>query len=215
METIPFSVSGRAVGFSPVGTFIDLGMIDGREALRVVKDPAVQAVDEPTYAKLPDAGFQDGTIEVAVMSRLLPDAPDYARGFIGVAFRIGEEDERFEGIYLRPTNGRCGDPVRRNRAIQYFSYPGYKFDRLRAECPGVYEGAADIGLDEWITMRIVVSGGGARLYLNGAERPSLVVDDLKHGAGTAGGIGLWVDIGTEGYFADLRLHAILRERSPS
>jgi hypothetical protein len=31
------------------------------------------------------------------------------------------------------------------------------------------------------------------------------VNDLKHGADISGGIGLWVDVGTEGYFTDLRV----------
>jgi hypothetical protein len=31
----------------------------------------------------------------------------------------------------------------------------------------------------------------------------LIVNDLKHGANAAGAIGLFVDIGTEGYFKDL------------
>ena len=36
-----------------------------------------------------------------------------------------------EGIYVRPTNARADDRLRRNRSTQYFSYPGYDFDRLR------------------------------------------------------------------------------------
>ena len=40
-----------------------------------------------------------------------------------------------EGIYVRPTNARADDRLRRNRSTQYFSYPGYDFDRLRREAP--------------------------------------------------------------------------------
>ena len=32
--------------------------------------------DENTYAKLKDFSFHNGTIEVKMLSRLLPDAPD-------------------------------------------------------------------------------------------------------------------------------------------
>ena len=32
-----------------------------------------------------------------------------------------------------------------------------------------------------------------------------VVKDLKKGENTEGGVGLWVDIGTEGFFKDLKI----------
>jgi len=191
--------------FQPVNTFINAAALDGTQAIRVTKDPAITEVDEPTFARLVDSDFKDGRIEVNVMSRLLPDAPDFARGFIGVTFRINESNSSFEGIYIRPTNGRAEDQLRRNRSIQYFSYPNFKFDRLRNEASGVYETYADMGLNEWIKFCVEVKGEKARLYLNDSKQPALVVNDLKHGSDRSGGIGLWVDIGTEGYFADLRI----------
>lgn len=140
-----------------------------------------------------------------VYSRLLADAPDYARGFIGVTFRINENNSEFEGIYVRPTNGRCEIQSRRNSSTQYFSYPDYKFDRFRKEAQGMYESYVDIGLDEWINLKIEVDGKQAKLYVNGVIQPTLIVNDLKHGKDTSGAIGLWVDIGTEGYFRDLKI----------
>jgi hypothetical protein len=178
----------------------------GNEAIKVLKDPTVQAVDEPTFVRIKGVDFTNGTIEVKVLSRLLKNAPESARGFIGVAFRINEHNNKYESIYIRPTNGRATDQVRRNHAIQYYSYPDYKFDRLRKEASERYESYADMGLDEWITMRIVVSGQTATLFLNNASQPSLIVNDLKHGPNASGGIGLWVEVGTEGYFRDLRVY---------
>ena len=136
---------------------------------------------------------------------MLKNAPAFARGFIGVAFHIDEQNSKFEGIYIRPTNGRSDDQLRRNHSIQYFSYPDYKFDRLRKEAEGVYESYADMGLDEWITMRIEVKGKRAKLFLNENKQPSLIVNDLKLGENLQGSIGLWVETGTEGYFADLKI----------
>ncbi len=178
----------------------------GKNALRVVKDSTVQAVDEPTFVRIKGIDFRNGTIEVKVLSRLLKNAPESARGFIGVAFRIDATNTKYESIYIRPTNGRAIDQVRRNHAIQYYAYPDYKFDRLRQEAPERYESYADMGLNEWITMRIVVSGQTAKLFLNDANQPSLLVNDLKHGPNASGGIGLWVEFGTEGYFRDLRIY---------
>ena len=146
-----------------------------------------------------------------MLSKLLADAPDFARGFIGVAFRIDENNAKFECLYIRPTNGRAEVQLRRNAATQYFSYPDFKFDRLRKESPGEYESYADMGLDEWIDIKIKVQGEKAKLYLNGSKQPVLVVNDLKHGAGTAGAIGLWVDVGTEGYFTEVVTIQLLPE----
>jgi hypothetical protein len=95
--------------------------------------------------------------------------------------------------------------LRRSRSTQYFSYPDFKFDRLRNEAPGKYESYADMRLNEWIQIKVEVQGENAKLYLNGNSRPVLAVNDLKHGADDSGGIGLWVDVGTEGYFTDLRI----------
>lgn len=179
--------------------------IGTQNAIRVVKDDSVKAFDEPTFAKLKDVKFKNGTIEARVLSRLLKDAPESARGFIGIAFRIDELNSKFECLYIRPTNGRIGIQLRRNRTTQYFSYPDFKFDRLRKEAPGEYESYADIGLDEWINLRIEVSGARAKLFINAGKQPVLIVNDLKHGPDLSGAVGLWVEFGTEGYFADLRI----------
>lgn len=191
--------------FRPINTFINAVRMDGRQAIHVTKDPVITEVDEPTFARLIGSDFRNGIIEVTVLSRLLEDAPDFARGFIGVAFRIDETNSKFEGIYIRPTNGRADDQLRRNRSTQYFSYPDFKFDRLRSESAGMYESYADMGLNEWIKIKIEVKGEKAKLYLNENSQPALIVNDLKRGAESSGGIGLWVDIGTDGYFTDLRI----------
>jgi len=179
--------------------------MEGQQVVKVVRDSTVKGADEPSFVKIKGVDFRNGTIEVKVLSRLLKTAPTTARGFIGVAFRIDSLNSRFESIYLRPTNGRAEDQLRRNHSIQYFSYPDYKFDRLRKEAEGIYESYADMGLDEWITMRIVVKGKQAKLFLNDNKQPSLIVNDLKLGDNISGAIGLWVDNGTEGYFTDLKI----------
>jgi len=165
----------------------------------------VRDSDAPTYTKIKGIEFKNGTIEVTVLSRLLKNAPEYARGFIGVAFRINDNNSKFECIYIRPTNGRADNQVRRNHSIQYFSFPDYKFDRLRKEAPEQYESYADMGLNEWIKMKIEVKGDKAKLFLNDNKQPSLIVNDLKHGESSTGGIGLFVDIGTEGFFTDVKV----------
>jgi hypothetical protein len=177
----------------------------GENIVRVVKDPAVKEADEPTFVRIKNTNFKNGIIEVEVLSRLLPTASPTDRGFIGLAFRINETNSRFEALYIRPTNGRAEDQVRRNHSIQYFSFPDYKYEHLRKEDPEKYESYADMGLNEWIRMKIEIKGSQAKLFLNQDKYPSLIVNDLKQGAGSSGAIGLFVDVGTEGYFRNLKI----------
>jgi len=177
----------------------------GSEALEVRQSGPYRGFDTDTFAFVPELDFHDGTIEVDVAGSLLADAPRDARGFIGIAFRIDAESGGFasEGFYIRPTNGRAEDQVRRNRSTQYFSYPGYDFDRLRREAPGRYESYADLVPDEWTHLRIEVSGASARLFVGGAAQPALIVRDLKRGADAHGTVGLFVGVGTDGHFRNL------------
>lgn len=178
----------------------------GSEVVKAVKDSTIKAFDEPTFVKIKGVDFKNGTIEVKVLSRLLKNAPDFARGFIGVAFRVNDSNTKYESIYLRPLNARVDDQVRRNHSIQYYSYPDYKFDRLRKESPERYEAYADMEMNKWITMRIVVKDTQAKLFINDHLQPALIVNDLKHGAELTGAVALWVEEGTEGYFKDLKVN---------
>ncbi|HOY12007.1 MAG TPA: hypothetical protein PLY70_02660 [Saprospiraceae bacterium] len=185
--------------------YMSLEKLQGKHVVKVIKDSTVLEADEPTFVKIKDIVFKDGVIEVKVLSKLNQRARPTDRGFIGLAFRINEDLSKFECIYIRPTNGRSDDQIRRNHSTQYFSYPDYKFSRLRKESPELYESYADMGLNEWIKIKIEVKGSQAKLYLNDGQQPSLVVNDLKMGANASGAMGLFVDVGTEGYFRDLKI----------
>ena len=191
--------------FQTIHTAIENVQMDGETVLRVVKSEKVDRPDEDTYARLAGSSFHNGTICVEMRSRLLPDAPDYARGFIGIVFRTSENDAEFESYYVRPTNGRHPDPVRRSHGSQYFSYPGYTFSYFREHDISEFEAPCDIGLDEWITLKAVIKEDRADFYVNDMDTPVLVVDHLKHGADASGGVGLYVDIGTEGFFRNLQV----------
>jgi len=118
---------------------------------------------------------------------------------------ISMDNSGFESIYIRPTNGRAEDQFRRNHSTQYFSYPDYKFDRLRKEAEGKYESYADMGLNEWIKMKIVVKNAQAKLYLKDNPQPALIVNDLKLGPAASGAIGLFVDTGTDAFFRNIKV----------
>lgn len=185
--------------------YMTIEKFQGKAVVKVIKDSTLKEVDEPTFVRVKNIDFKDGVIEVRVLSRLLPTASPTDRGFIGLAFRINDNNSKFECIYIRPTNGRAEDQLRRNHSIQYFSYPDYKFPRLRKESPEMYESYSDMGLNEWTKLKIVVKGNQAKIFLNDNKQPSLIVNDLKHGAHASGAIGFFVDVGTEGYFGDLKI----------
>lgn len=191
--------------FVASNVFMSLEKMGGEKVIKVVVDTAIKTFDEPTFVKIKGINFKNGTIEVKLLSRLITNAPDWARGFIGLAFRIDDNNSKFESIYIRPTNGRADNQVRRNHSIQYFAFPDYKFERLRKESPELYESYADMGLNEWITLKIEVQGSKVQLFLNNNKQPSLIVNDLKLGENNSGAVGLWVGNWTEGYFKDLKI----------
>jgi hypothetical protein len=179
----------------------------GSDALEVRLTGPYRGPDTDTFAFVPNLDFHDGTIELDVAGTPLPSALPGARGFVGVAFRIDAQGGSFacESFYIRPTNGRAEDQIRRNHSTQYFSYPGYDFDRLRREAPGQYESYADLVPGEWTHLRIEVAGAIAQLYVGAATQPTLIVRDLKRGADAHGTVGLFVDNGTDGHFRNLSI----------
>jgi hypothetical protein len=179
----------------------------GSPGLEVRRSVSGAAPDIDTFTFVPGLDFHNGTIEVEVAGSPLPDAPAGARGFVGVVFRVETTDGSFgcEGIYLRPTNGRADDQVRRNHSTQYFAYPGHDFSRLRREAPARYESYVDLVPGEWTAMRIEVEDATAKLFVGTAQQPVLIVNDLKRGADAHGSVGLYVDNGTDGHFRKLRI----------
>ncbi len=51
----------------PVQSDIQITTLMGVAVLRIVKDPSVEAIDEPTYGKVIDSPFKNGTIKVKVL----------------------------------------------------------------------------------------------------------------------------------------------------
>lgn len=159
--------------------------------------------DEPTFLYWPGP-FRPAVLSVDLCGALLPDAPDYARGFIGLAWAIAPDLVRFESAYLRPTNGAGLAPPapRDQRAVQVFAYPDWKFDRLREVHPGRYEAPADIRPGQWHRLSVDLTGPGPVVSVDGVAVLRVPVPLV---APEAGGIGLWVDIGTDGWFRNLTL----------
>ncbi len=192
----------KASVLQPIGTKLESVSYNGKAAVKVTSgEPNPKG---PGLAIVQGVQFQNGTIEVDLAGEPAKGAGEGARGFIGLAFRIAGQGERYECIYIRPTNGRADDQVRRNHSTQYMSFPDYPWFRLRKEAPEKYESYVDIQPGVWAKIRITVSESKARLFVNGTEQPSLIVNDLKLPP-AAGGIALWIEPNTDGHFANLRV----------
>jgi hypothetical protein len=164
----------------------------GSKAVHIMQVPGAQGED--TLAIVSGTELRDGVIEVDLAGAPAPGAFGDARGFIGVAFRVQPDAAKFELLYLRPTNGRAEDQLRRNHATQYVSFPDWPWQRTRQETPGLYESYVDLEPGVWTKVKIVLAGGKARLIVNGLKLPP-----------AKGGVGLWAGPGTDGYFANLRV----------
>ena len=182
------------------GVSVAKATYQGKAAVRV--DALPDAANGDSFAIVKGSRFRNGSIEVELAGKPAANAGPGARGFIGIAFRV--QGDRYEYIYLRPTNGRVDDQVRRNHSTQYGAHPDFDFDRLRKESPEKYESYVDLEPGVWTKVRITVDGTKARLFVHGAAQPCLIVNDLKHGD-SEGAVALWVGPGTEGYFADLKI----------
>jgi hypothetical protein len=180
----------------------------GRKALRVTDAAPPNVADGIQLVMLNKTEFQDGVIEIELTGEPGANAGGGARGFVGVAFHVNIDADKdavkYECFYLRPTNGRADDQVRRNHSAQYISYPDFPWQRLRKEFPEKYESYVDLVPGEWTKLKIEVRGDKAKLFVHDAAQPVMVVNDLKQGQ-SQGQVALWVGAGTVAHFANLRV----------
>ena len=175
----------------------------GRRAVRVV-DAAPDGIgDARRLAVVPDLTLENGTVELWMAGAPAPDAPPQARGFVGLGFGVDSGADRFEAVYLRPTNGRANAQALRNHATQYVAEPEWGWRRLREEEPFRYESYVDLEPGAWTHVRVEVEGDVARLYVHSTDQPTLVVD-RKHAPGE-GALALWIGPWTVAHFADVRV----------
>ncbi|MGB9177927.1 MAG: hypothetical protein WCB68_01675 [Pyrinomonadaceae bacterium] len=130
------------------------------------------------YAFLKDVTFEDGVIEVDIAAQNLRNLPS----FIGIVFRF-EDEGGHEIVYFRPHKSGLEDAVQYtpsfNGAAAWQLYSGKGFTA-----------AVAIPLEQWVHARIEISGLGGKVYFNNADKPALVIEDLKRGY-SRGTVGLW------------------------
>ena len=132
-------------------------------------------------ALLPGTDFHNGVLEVDMYFT-------GQRCFAGFYFRV-QTGQEFENVYLRPHKPGHYD------ALQYQPVFGGQSGWQLYALDG-YTAAVDIPHHEWVHVKLEVMGTQARLFIDRAPEPALVVTDLKHGdshgpiglQGAAGGL---------------------------
>jgi hypothetical protein len=117
-----------------------------------------------------------------------------ARGFMGIQFRLSDDAQDCEWVYLRQHHSGAPD------AMQYTPvlHSGANWQLYNGTG---FTGAVDIPKAEWFHLRLVVTGAQAKFYVKDMTTPALVMDDLKSGV-EKGGLALYVLTG-ETYFANV------------
>lgn len=160
-------------------------------------------------AWLEDVEFENGTIEIMIRGKNVPQ-----HSFVGIAFR-GVDDETYDAVYFRPFNFRADNPLSRSHHVQYVSHPDNTWFVLRRDHEGVYENEIDDPPNptRFFRARIEVHKPEVRVFVNGEREPSLVVQELT--GRTGGKIGLWVGNGSDGSFAELVIRPDVEEAGPN
>jgi len=202
--TVVFAQTGQLTirNLDPVGVALEQVDYKSKPAISVIEKPDTKG---NALAIVKGTDFKNGTIEVELTGDRRPESDTTNRGFVGIAFRVQREDTmQFECFYLRPTNGRATDQLRRNHTTQYISEPGYPWYKLRKENPGVYESYVDLAAGEWTKVKIVIKDRQAKLYVHDALQPCLIVNDLKRKP-ESGPVALWIGLGTIAHFRNLKV----------
>jgi hypothetical protein len=176
----------------------------GRPALRVQPTKLEFAAEDEWIVTLSNIEFTNGIIEFDALGQSEPPQSN----FLGVAFHVLDEGIH-DAVYFRPFNFRAPDTERSSHAVQYISHPRFRWFDLRKDKPGQFEQpiVPPPDGDGWFSARIVVQRPKVSVYVNAADRPSLVVNELSDRNG--GAVGLWVGPGQGGYVANLRITATM------
>ncbi len=184
----------------PINTEITEQKHKGKAALKV---KAIKN-NKPAMVLLPILDFSEGTIEFEMAADRAANSHPESRGFAGLAFHISKDTTNYDVIYLRATNGRAEDQVRRNHTVQYMAQPDFDFQVLREKFPEKYETYVDMVPNEWTKLKIVVEGRITKLYVHEQEQPTLIVKEMLNKT-TIGGVALWVGGSTEAYYRNMKI----------
>lgn len=137
-------------------------------------------------AVLRDVDFTDGIIEFDA-------AFSNKRGFFGAVFRL-EDEGNYEEFYMR--SHQSGNPD----ALQYTPVYNHMSGWQLYHGPGLSATTA-FSFDQWLHIKLVVSGKQAELFIDNMDQPVLFMNNLRRPV-KAGKVGLKVVRFAPGYFAN-------------
>ena len=165
----------------------------GKPALKLKTTPG-----QDGFVILSGVTFTNGVIEFDAKGKSGPPQSN----FMGIAYRV-EDGTNYDTVYFRPFNFRAAEAEKRARAVQYMSLPDWPWPRLRAERTGQFEKLIEPAPDgnAWFHAKVVIQKPKVTVFVNGANEPCLVVDELT--TRTGGSVGLWCN--GFGSIANLRM----------
>ncbi|MEW6364907.1 MAG: hypothetical protein AB1714_09735 [Acidobacteriota bacterium] len=142
-------------------------------------------------ANLKALEFENGVIEVDV-------AVTGARSYPGILFRT-QPGGHWERFYIRPHRAGCVPPSLYTDVLQYV--PAWNgVDSWQLHTGAGRTAGFTIPLNQWVRVRLEVSGTQARVFVGESAQPALLINDLQHG-GSKGGIGLMGPLDGTAYFS--------------
>jgi len=139
-------------------------------------------------AFLKDVELEDGIIECDIAMK------GGVRSYPGILFRV-QSPEEYERVYLRPHRSPLYDD-----AVQYVA-AFHGVDSWQFYNGLGLTSRAVIPMDRWVHVKIEVLGTQARVFLDNAPQPVLVVGDLKRGK-SRGGLGLTTTADGNSFFSN-------------
>lgn len=160
----------------------------------------VKSAEGPGVVWLEHAWFSTGTLEFDVKGKNVMQ-----QSFVGLAFH-SQNDSTYEAIYFRPFNFNSEEELRRNHSVQYVFMPQFDWFNLREAHPGKYENSLSGPLDpnDWFHVTILINRDQIQVKVNDWSREVLTIKPLNLNA--EGKLGFWVGNGSDGSFANLRIH---------
>lgn len=187
------SPAGSCILFMAIlALLIPVGMVQGQQAGQIIPFSSdrweITGEDSRTadylgrkslflkegFAVVNDSEFTDGIIEYDV-------AFGPQRGFPGVVWRL-QDLNNYEEFYMRPH--QSGNPDANQYAPIFNELVGWQLHYGQG-----YGAPVKYSFNEWIHVKVVVSGRNGEVYINDMDKPELVIPDLKHDI-KAGKVGL-------------------------
>ena len=132
------------------------------------------------FAVVSDSDFTSGIIEYDIAFGSAP-------GFMGAIWHY-QDTQNFEIFQMRPHNPKT--PY----AAHYFPYINGTVNFQVYYGEG-YNATVDIPHDEWMHIKIIVSGVNAEIYIADMDNPAIVITELKLNQGLNGKVGLVTNLG--------------------